>query len=84
MNRIQGERSGPPVPSAQTGQEWARLLSPSTLEAGPWAPLKPAGRVPHGRLRADVDRNLRSGSAPAEASLWDGVVPEPLDPGDAD
>lgn len=66
--------------SRQTGQEWARLVTPGKLELGPWSLLKPANEVRLGDLRGDVDADVLIDSASTEVSFWEGFVPDPVEP----
>lgn len=80
FNRIQGGQSLPSERSPQTGQEWARLVTPGKIELGPWAKLKPADQVRLNDLQSDVDVDVLMDSASTGVSFWEGAVPDPVDP----
>lgn len=79
MNRNQGVRPVPPARSPQTGAQWARLVTPGRLSVGPWSQLKPADAVRHPDLGSDVDAEVIT-PASTGVSLWEGFVPDPVDP----
>ena len=80
MDRIQGGRHGPSERSQQTGQEWARLVTPGKLELGPWSRLKPVDQIRLRDLQSDVDVDVLIDSASTGVSFWEGAVPDPVDP----
>jgi hypothetical protein len=71
--------------SAPSAREWARLVTPGGLDAGPWFALKPVGAATGHQRRQGADPDTAIGSASTASastggSLWDGFIPDPVYP----
>ena len=70
--------------SRQGSQEWARLIAPGGLAGGPWTQLRPAAGARADQRRRGPEADRLIGSAPGGASVWDGFIPDPVYPTQAD
>ena len=58
------------------------MVTPGKLDVGPWLELRPVGAVRAGQPRIELDPDTLIGSASTGASLWDGFIPDPVEPGE--